>query len=73
MSLQTQSELQSQLAERRRNLRIIEECIQADPEPNEKLMAVRDFLLNRIKVIEEGLASGKAGSRIAEDSVQALA
>ena len=52
-------QLQSQLAERQRNLRIIEECIQADSQPNEKLLAVRDFLQQRIKAIEEELGSNK--------------
>ena len=56
--------MQLQLAERRRNLQIIEECIQADPEPNEKLMAVRDFLVHRIRDIEKELASGNAGSEV---------
>ena len=59
-------QLQSQLAERQRNLRIIEECIQADSQPNEKLLEVRDFLRHRIKAIEEELGSNKMSSERAD-------
>lgn len=59
-------QLQSQLAERQRNLRIIEECIQADSQANEKLLAVRDFLRQRIKVIEEEIGSNEMSSERAD-------
>ena len=59
-------QLQSQLAERQRNLRIIEECLQADSQPNEKLLEVRDFLRQRINAIEEELGSNKMSSERAD-------
>jgi septal ring factor EnvC (AmiA/AmiB activator) len=68
--LETQStQLESQLEERRRNLRIIEECIEADPQRNEKLVAVRGFLIDRIKRIEEELASDELRSRGTREAV----
>ena len=72
MKLETQL-LQAQLDERRRNLRIIEELIDADPEPNEKLVSVRDFLLRRIKTIEQELASNKFGSVGSREAISVAA
>jgi septal ring factor EnvC (AmiA/AmiB activator) len=50
-------EMSSQLAERKRNLQIINECIDADSHSSEKLLEVREFLQSRIKTIEAQLAS----------------
>ena len=66
-------QLQSQLAERQRNLKIIEECLRADSEPNEKLLEVRDFLRQRIKVIEEELVSDKTRSERADMDLSMVA
>lgn len=46
--------LSSQLEERKRNLKVIDECIRADS--SLKLLEVRDFLVRRIYSIEKELA-----------------
>ncbi len=50
-------QLNSQLEERRRNLRVIDELIEADPKANKKLLEVREFLARRINIIERELAA----------------
>ena len=50
-------QLNSQLEERKRNLRVIDECIESDPNPSQKLIEVRDFLARRIHMIEQELAT----------------
>jgi len=44
--------LASQLESRKRNLAVIEETIQADPESRETLAPVKNFLSHRIESIE---------------------
>lgn len=63
--------LQAQLTERRRNLRIIEECIRDDKERSEKLLAVRDFLENRIKAIEQDLSSLRNITNVSQEKIGA--
>lgn len=50
------SQVSYELEERKHNLRVIEECIQADPNPSPKLIEVREFLLARINSLESSLA-----------------
>lgn len=63
--------LRAQLTERRRNLRVIEECIRDDKERSEKLLAVRDFLENRIKAIEKDLSSLRNISDVSQEKFAA--
>jgi hypothetical protein len=44
--------LASQLENRKRNLAVIDETIQSDPESREALVPVKDFLSHRIESIE---------------------
>jgi hypothetical protein len=49
-------QLNSQIEERKRNLKVIDECIEADPNPSRKLIEVREFLQSRINRLEAEVA-----------------
>jgi len=44
--------LASQLENRKRNLAVIEETIQSDPQSGDRLVPVKDFLSHRIESME---------------------
>jgi len=52
MKTRKSDNLTTQLENRKRNLAVIEETIQSDPNSGEKLVPVKDFLAHRIESIE---------------------
>ncbi len=49
-------QLNTQLLERKRNLQVIDDVIQADQSRSHRLIEVREFLVHRIDTIEKELA-----------------
>ena len=47
----------SQLENRKHNLAVIQEAIQTDARAGQKLLQVRDFLTQRIRVLEQELVA----------------
>ena len=51
----SRKELEMELEKRRHNLSVVQELIDQNPQTGSKLVEVRDFLLHRIKAIEQEL------------------
>ena len=53
----TKKKIASQIENRKHNLAVVQEAIQADARSAEKLVPVRDFLSHRIELLEQELVA----------------